>query len=177
MRPAGTLTIGSHPSQAMNAPSPTIYTVGHGSDDFAGVFRRLAIHNVGMIADVRSVPYSRHAPQFTKDELTHLTAEFNVGYRWLGDRLGGRPSDPELLRDGQPDWAAIGAGAAFAAGLSELEGLTHSATVAIMCSELDPSHCHRSVLIAPVLEERGYRVMHVLADGTAARHQPPLPAL
>lgn len=153
---------------------PRIYTIGHGADDFPQLVARLAPHDVGMLVDVRSIPYSRHAPDFTKDELSHLTAEFNLGYRWLGDRLGGRPDDPDLLKEGATDFEAVEASEAFAAGLTELEGLARTTTVAILCSEIDPASCHRSTLLAGVLERRGHPVMHVLADGSAARHQPAL---
>lgn len=153
---------------------PRIFTVGHGSEDFPTLAARLAPYDIGMIVDVRSVPYSRHAPDFTKDELSHLAAEFNLGYRWLGDRLGGRPSDPALQREGQTDWDALEHSDGFAAGVTELEGLSQITVVAVLCSEVDPAYCHRSTLLAGVLEQHGHPVLHVLADGSAARHQPTL---
>lgn len=156
----------------MTSDNRTVYTIGHGREDFAAVAARLERHHVGMIVDVRSAPYSKHAPDFTKDELTHMTAASNFGYRWLGDRLGGRPSDPALLRNGEPDWERVAASEAFAAGITELEGLIESAKVVLLCAEIDPTHCHRSRLLAPALEACGYEVMHILGDGEAVRHQP-----
>ncbi len=158
----------------MNDDRRSIFTIGHGDHDFASVAALLRGNGVGVIADVRSVPYSRHAPEFTKDELTRRTAEFNLAYRWLGDRLGGRSDDPALLRNGEPDWERIAASDRFAAGMTELEGLAASSTIALLCSELDPTHCHRATLIAPALESRGYEVHHILDNGDTIRHQPTL---
>ncbi len=158
----------------MSVARKTVYTIGHGTTDFAALAARLGSHDIGMIVDVRSTPYSRRAPDFTKDELTRLAAAFNMGYRWLGDRLGGRPSDPSLLRHGTPDWEKIAASDSFSAGITELEGLIDSSTVVLLCAEVDPSHCHRTLLIAPELERRGYHVMHVLGSGEVDRHQPTL---
>lgn len=160
--------------ESVIATQRTVYTIGHGRRDFPSLAADLQRHDVGMIVDVRSAPYSRHAPDFTKDELSHLAAEFNLGYRWLGDRLGGRPDDPALLTADSPDWDKIAAGPDFAAGITELEGLIASSTVVLLCAETDPTHCHRSRLIAPALESKGYGVMHILEDGTAASHQPTL---
>ncbi len=151
-----------------------IATIGHGSRSFGELTTALIEHGVGFIVDVRSVPYSRHAPDFTKDRLLHLCAEMNLGYRWLGDRLGGRPEDPKLWRDGKPDLEAIAAGEAFSAGITELEGLAAAGKLVLLCAEADPSGCHRTSLIAPELERRGYHVEHILTDGTAVPHQPPL---
>ncbi len=158
----------------MTAHQTTVFTIGHGAGDFAEMVQRLGAHDVSVIVDVRSIPFSKHAPDFTKDELTHLAAEFNLGYRWLGDRLGGRPDDPALLRDGKPSWEAIARSDAFAAGMTELVGLLEAATVALLCAEVEPAHCHRAHLIAPELERLGYPVMHILSDGSATRHQPTL---
>ena len=152
----------------------TIATIGHGNRSFGEIAAALSEHGVGFIVDVRSIPYSRHAPDFTKDRLLHLAAELNLGYRWLGDRLGGRPEDRSLWRDGKPDLEAISATESFAAGITEVEGLAEANGIALLCSEVDPAACHRTTLIAPELERRGHHVVHILGDGTAVPHQPPL---
>jgi uncharacterized protein (DUF488 family) len=151
-----------------------VYTVGHGARPFAAVAAHLLEQGVDLIVDVRSVPASRHAPDFTKTRLTVLAPQHGLGYRWLGDRLGGRPDEPELLRDGVPDWEAVAHSAGFAAGMSELDGLLDAGVVAVLCSELDPANCHRTHLVAPALEQRGHRVRHILADGSVVEHQPAL---
>ena len=148
-----------------------VYTVGHGARPFHEVAADLHRHGIGLVVDVRSVPASRYAPDFTKSRLQRLAAEHDLGYRWLGDRLGGRPDDPSLRSEGVTDWAAVAESDAFAAGMGELDGLIDASVVVLLCAELDPVRCHRATLIVPVLEERGIRTRHVLADGTAIDHQ------
>ena len=154
----------------------TIYTIGHGSEPFSNLEDRLALHHVQSIVDVRSVPYSKHAPDFRKKELEVNATAAGLGYRWLGDRLGGLPTDPELLApSGAPDYAKVAATPAFAAGLDEVEALAAGSRVVLVCSELDPEHCHRAQLLAPALEVRGYRVVHIGRDGVGRVHQPGMP--
>ncbi len=155
--------------------TPTIYTIGHGALPFSDLERRLAIHHVHSIVDVRSIPYSKHAPDFRKKPLAGIAAAAGIGYRWLGDRLGGRPDDPTLISaDGHPDYERIAATPAFAAGLDEIEALTQTSRVAVLCSELEPEGCHRMTLLSPALEARGFHVMHIQGDGSGRAHQPEL---
>ncbi len=156
-------------------PTPTIYTVGHGRDSFEDLVTRCEAHGVRIIADVRSQPYSRHAPDFVKARLEMLCAERGLGYRWLGATLGGRPRDRAVLdEDGAPDHELMGRSARFEAGLTELEGLVDTGVVALLCAETDPWGCHRTRLIAPALISRGARVLHIVPGGAALAHQPSL---
>ncbi len=154
---------------------PTVFTIGHGPCSFAEIERLLAAHSCQTIVDVRSQPYSRHAPEFNKRPLADLAATAGLGYRWMGDRLGGRPDDPGM-RDagGAPHWDRIAASPGFAAGMAELSELARGGRVAVLCAEREPDHCHRTGLIAPHLEAGGFAVLHILADGSARPHQPPL---
>jgi uncharacterized protein (DUF488 family) len=156
-------------------PPDVVFTVGHGDGSFGDLQRRLAPHRVQMIVDVRSRPYSRHAPDFTRAELEQECAEAGIGYRWLGDRLGGLPDDP-LLRtpEGTADHEAIAATTGFAAGVEEVLGLARTDRIALLCAEARPEGCHRTTLIAPELERRGAEVHHILPDGSSTRHQPSL---
>ena len=99
------------------ADGVTIFTIGHGDASFGDLERRMKRHRIQAIVDVRSIPYSKHAPEFAKAELEAIAAEAGLGYRWLGDHLGGRPTDAELLTDDKPDVAKITAGARFRAGI------------------------------------------------------------
>ncbi len=152
-----------------------VFTIGHGAAPFGEIEALLGGHGVQTIVDVRSQPYSRHAPDFNRRPLGELAAAAGLGYRWMGDRLGGRPTDPALLdAGGSPSWERIRGSAVFAGGLVELAELARGGRVALLCAERDPADCHRAGLIAPALEEAGFAVMHILADGSAHRHQPPL---
>ena len=152
---------------------PTIiYTIGHGRAAFTNVAGVLRRHKVATIVDVRSTPFSHHAPDFAKEELTALATASGLGYRWMGDALGGRPHDPELLTaEGDPDHERIAASSRFGAGIVNLTALADAGTVAILCAEERPEACHRSLLVAPALTALGYQVVHLRHDGTAQPHQ------
>lgn len=153
----------------------TVYTTGHGRARFAEVAAVLEQHGVATIVDVRSRPYSRHAPEFSRRVLEGLAATAGFGYRWMGHALGGHPEDPALLLpDGGLDCEAIRRSPRFRAALVDLAALAAEANVALLCAEEHPEHCHRARLIAPALEEMGVRVVHLLHDGTALSHQEPL---
>ncbi len=153
----------------------TVWTIGHGTRPLDAIAQDLRTNGVTLIVDIRSEPHSRHNPDVSKVSLTETAPELGLGYRWLGDRLGGRPRDPAMWNGPTPDWEAISRSAGFAAGLVELEGLIRAGNVALMCTESSPDNCHRMQLIAPELVTRGYGVVHVLSDGTPVPHHPSLP--
>jgi uncharacterized protein (DUF488 family) len=148
-----------------------IFTIGHGAESFGELARRCGPHRITTIVDVRSRPYSRHAPDFRKERLEGLCAEAGLGYRWLGNLLGGLPGGTVTDRS---DWSAVAASPGFLAGIAELEGLAANGRIVLLCAEVDPAACHRSLLVAPTLTERGYPVRHIVADGTTRAHQPSL---
>lgn len=153
-----------------------VWTVGHGQRDFADLERELAANGITTLVDVRSQPFSRRAPEFTKAPLEEQCADASIHYRWLGDRLGGRPGDPSLRSpSGTPDLEAIAASEAFRGGIEELAAVAAAAPTAIMCAERDPGGCHRATLVAPALEARGIVVTHLLEGGRSVRHQSELP--
>ncbi len=159
----------------MTTPERIIYTIGHGDESFERLAERLKPHQVQTIVDIRSVPASRHTPEFGKRELRAISAERGFGYRWLGDRFGGRTTHPSVSdADGNLDHVALTESPDFAAALAEIDGLTSVSTVALLCSEVAPEQCHRMTWVAALLEARGYKVVHILADGSAQPHQPTL---
>ncbi|MCP3976502.1 MAG: DUF488 domain-containing protein [bacterium] len=135
---------------------PQIWTIGHGASDFDTLVASLAKHHIQTIVDVRSAPYSKHAPDFTREALQQAAATAGLGYRWMGRKLGGKPPASE---------------ADLVSGVEELIGLSATSRVVLLCAEADPAHCHRDSTLAPTLAERGYDVIHILDDGDAMPHQ------
>jgi hypothetical protein len=89
-----------------------------------------------------------------------------MSYLFLGDRLGGRPDDPALYdAEGRVDYERVRATAAFRAGLDSLLREAGCCPVAMLCSEADPLDCHRGLMIAPALVERGVAPLHIHRDG------------
>lgn len=119
-----------------------LYTVGHSSRSFEEFTRLLADHRITLLVDVRSKPYSRWVPHFSKHYLeTHLP----MLYAWEPD-LGG-------LTVVEPD--------AFERGIERLMRYAKRYTVCIVCSEKEHTHCHRFTKIQPALEERRVKVIHI----------------
>jgi uncharacterized protein (DUF488 family) len=87
---------------------------------------------------------------------------------FLGDSLGGRPEASELYdADGHDRYDLVARSPAFESGLDRLIAGAEQQRVAVMCSEENPSHCHRRLLIARALEGRAVSVAHLRRDGSA----------
>ena len=141
-----------------------ILTIGHGDLPIERLIGNLRDADVDRVVDVRSVPYSRWHPQFNAQAVERAVLEADIEYEWE-PALGGRPSDPSLMTDGKPDYARMAAEGAFREAIDRLVCTSERRRTAVMCSEGEPHHCHRWLLVAPALMERGAQVRHVLKDG------------
>lgn len=148
----------------------TVLTIGH-SNHPADVFvRLLGEHAVTVLVDVRSTPYSRYHPQFNRPTLARTLDGAGIEYVSLGDALGGRPADPGLYEGGHVRYERVARTAAFRAAVEQVAERARRDRPALMCAERDPLACHRTLLVAPALEERGAAVTHILADGALETH-------
>ena len=146
----------------------TVYTLGHSDHELAAFLGLLRRHSIALVVDVRSQPYSRWASQFNREALARALQEAGLGYRFMGDLLGGRPSDSALYDPGQerPNYQRMAQTPAYQSGIDQLLDLARAACAAVMCGEGDHTHCHRNLLIAQTLLERGVRVQHIQPDGS-----------
>jgi uncharacterized protein (DUF488 family) len=143
----------------------TIFTVGHSNhtpDTFVGLLR---LHHITAIADVRSVPFSRFAPQFNKDALAGLLANDRIDYVFLGNYLGARPNDPLCYRNGAIDFARLCQMDYFQEGLERVRKGAGRFNLALMCTEKDPTQCHRMILVCRHLRDKETVIKHILEDG------------
>lgn len=156
-------------------PNARIFTVGHGNASFHEIESILRRHGVAMLIDVRSTPYSKYAPDFQKSTLADSATASGLGYRWMGDRLRGHPSRSNKGNLVDPAGAPPVVDSPTVRGaLAEVLALNATGPVALLCSERDPEHCHRRLILAPQLENLGLEVFHILQNGSALRHQPSL---
>lgn len=127
-----------------------------------------------LLADVRTVPRSRHTPQWNREAAAAALTARGIRYHHL-PRLGGfrkpRPDSPNtgwrnLSFRGYADHMAT---ADFAAGLEELLTLAHAAPAAVACTEAVPWRCHRS-LLADALIVRGIEVRHLVSPTSTRTH-------
>ena len=91
----------------------------------------------------------------------------DINYRYLGDKIGGRQSDPCLLfQDGTVNYRKVQETDKFRAGINEVVSIISSGKkIALMCAEKEPERCHRFALISPVLQAKGISVFHIRPEG------------
>jgi uncharacterized protein (DUF488 family) len=148
----------------------TVYTIGHSNGTAEHLVEMLGQHGISAVADVRSQPYSRFNPQFNREALAVTLKNSGVDYVFLGQELGARSEDPACYRDGRAQYALIAQTPQFERGIERLLAGAEKFRVAILCAEKEPLGCHRTILIARSLHERGIRVHHVLEDGSLEDH-------
>jgi uncharacterized protein (DUF488 family) len=153
-----------------------IFTIGHSTHPVEQFIALLRAHGVTLVADVRTIPRSRHNPQFNREELAGALAAAGIGYRHLPGLGGLRHPHPDSPNTGWRNASFRGFAdymqtADFAVSLEELVGLAQQSRVAIMCAEAVPWRCHRS-LIADALFARGIGVEHIISAGPAQVHRP-----
>jgi uncharacterized protein (DUF488 family) len=138
-----------------------IKTVGHSNHPIERFVDLLKNSGVKFLVDVRSVPYSRRFPQFGREKLAKSLEEAGIAYAWEGDALGGKSGGSYGAAAARPD---------FQAALDRLIERSADTTVCLMCAEKEPLDCHRTVLVARRLAERGAAIEHLLASGGTRDH-------
>ncbi|MBV5299384.1 MAG: DUF488 domain-containing protein [Rhodoferax sp.] len=139
-----------------------IYTIGHGNKELQYFFNELGSFNVEYLIDVRTSPYSRYNPQFNRELMKDALGTVNIAYIYMGDKLGGLPSDRSCYLEGKVSYELIKDKDFFKEGLARLiKAYEKDINVAIMCSETKPEECHRSKLIGQELFKRNIVIQHI----------------
>src|ERR1700730_5675033 len=147
-----------------------LFSIGHSNIAAERFLALLRDVGVDTIADVRSTPFSRRFPWFSGKNLAATLTQHGMTYLAYGDALGGRPRDAALYRDGVADYEAMARQPDFQVGLDRLLADAARARVCLMCAEREPLDCHRCLLVARSLAERGLAVGHILHDGSVEPH-------
>jgi uncharacterized protein (DUF488 family) len=148
-----------------------LYTIGHSNHESAAFLGLLRQHGVTAVGDVRSQPYSRYVPQYSRDALETALAEAGIAYVFLGKELGARSDNPLCYLDGQVQYDRLAAEPIFAEGIGRVVQGMQRYRIALLCAEKDPLDCHRALLVARKLFESGIPVSHILADGALEGQQ------
>ena len=154
----------------MNQDTPKterrLFSIGHSNhplETFLGLLQR---YQIGVLVDVRSYPYSNFAPRFDTHALKTAVTTVGIKYVFLGKELGGRPEGPEFYdAEGYVLYSRVAESPVFLEGSRLLEQELSMHPVALLCSEEDPSYCHRRLLVGRVLVARGVVLDHVRGDG------------
>jgi uncharacterized protein (DUF488 family) len=152
-------------------------TIGHSTlpiDTFLAILRE---NDVQTLADIRTIPKSRHNPQFAQENLAPALAEAGIEYRWQKSLGGLRHTRKDSINTGWRNpsfrgYADYVQTPEFAAALTELLDASPREHTTIMCAEAVPWRCHRS-LVADALTVRGIPVENILYDAHGKSHREP----
>lgn len=152
----------------------SIFTIGHSTRSWEEFLEILRAHGIKRVVDVRSIPRSRHNPQFSREILSKKLRGARIGYvhlRKLGGRRRARQDSPNMgwRNTSFRGFADYMQTAEFDAGLLRLTQLADRKPSAIMCAEAVPWRCHRS-LIGDALTAGGFRVEDITGKGRAHLH-------
>ncbi len=154
--------------------SDTVYTIGHSNREIGEFVGLLEQHSVRLLVDIRTVPKSRHNPQFGQEALAPSLAEAGIDYRYLAGLGGLRKTRSDSINTawrnlsfrGYADYMQTDD---FAAALDELMGLAREEPTAIMCAEAVPWRCHRS-LVGDALLVRDFTVIDIIGPTSSRPH-------
>lgn len=152
----------------------TVFTVGHSTRPIEEFLALLGEHGIKRLVDVRTVPRSRHNPQFNRDALPAAVQQADIAYTHMKELGGLRHARRDSPNTGWRNESFRGFAdymltPAFDQALDELLALAEREPVSVMCAETVPWRCHRS-LIADALSARGVLVTHILSAGRVQVH-------
>jgi len=147
-----------------------LWTIGHSNHPLDDFLDLLVQHQINVLVDVRSSPYSRYASHFNKKAIEGPLQGRAIRYLFLGDVLGGRAQGEQFYDDqGHVLYGRLAESPQFQEGIERLLRGVATHRVALMCGEEDPTDCHRRRLIGRVLGQRGVDVLHIRGDGRVQR--------
>jgi uncharacterized protein (DUF488 family) len=152
-----------------------IFTIGHSTHPLEEFIGLLKAHAVEQLIDVRTIPRSRHNPQFNRDTLSVKLRNARIGYRHMKGLGGLRHPLKNSPNDGWRNSGFRGFAdymqtAEFAENLQKLIALAKKKQTVIMCAEAVPWRCHRS-LISDALTVRGIAVEHITSRTSRHTHK------
>ncbi len=160
--------------ESANWPDGAIFTVGHSTLPIERFTALLSAYGIEQLADIRTVPKSRHNPQFNAATLAASLAGCHIAYLAMPDLGGLRHSRPGSPNGGWRNKSFRGYAdymqtVEFHDAVSRLIGISRQTRTAIMCAEAVPWRCHRS-LVADALLVRGVPVIEILSETSWRPH-------
>lgn len=156
-------------------PKHRLWTVGHSTRTVGKFIELLNAHDIREIVDVRTIPKSRHNPQFNEEIIQRSLQDAGIQYAHLVDLGGLRHTTLDSKNLGWHNRSFRGFAdhmgtPAFANGMELLEEIGNKVQTAIMCAEAVPWRCHRS-LIADALTKRHWDIFDIMTLNSAPKHR------
>lgn len=153
----------------------TVFTIGHSTRPIDVFIRLLKAHGVQRVVDVRTVPQSRHNPQFNRNRLSPALHGANIHYTYMPGLGGFRHARPDSANTGWRNPSFRGYAdhmqtTEFEDSLAGCIDLARRERVVLMCAEAVPWRCHRS-LIADALLARGIDASEITSGIRTRPHE------
>lgn len=144
-----------------------IYTVGHSNHSAETFVKLLTQAKIEVLVDVRSSPGSPWVSYANPHDLKQILKAAGIQYLYLGDVLGGRPSDSDYYNSqtGKTDYQSMQNKEQFQRGINQLLVGLKKRRICVMCAEEDPSSCHRNLLVGESLRREGVQILHIRGNG------------
>lgn len=154
---------------------PVIFTIGHSTRPIDQFIHLLQENGVGRLIDIRTIPKSRHNPQFNGDSLARSLRAAKIDYVHIKELGGLRRSRPDSPNTGWRNASFRGFAdymqtAEFERGLDQAIKLATEKRSALMCAEAVPWRCHRS-LVGDALGVHGIEVLEIVGDSAPKPHK------
>ncbi len=153
----------------------TLYTVGHSTRKRSELVALLKSYGVDTLFDIRAIPYSRYNPQFNREEMEKEMPPTGITYEHIS-ALGGKRPSPEVMAAAKSCSERSHGFADYMETAEFKEGLAYviaradeGKTIALMCAESEPSHCHR-YHVADAVQAAGKTVTHIVKGNDAREH-------
>jgi uncharacterized protein (DUF488 family) len=153
----------------------TIYTIGHSTHPIDEFIRILQAYGIEIVADVRTIPKSRHNPQFNEDNLKETLGQHDMAYVHLAGLGGLRHTTKDSINTAWKNASFRGFAdymqtQEFKESLKSLIEIGIEKRTAIMCAEAVPWRCHRS-LIGDALLIRDIQVIDIMSEKASKPHR------
>jgi len=140
----------------------TVWTIGHSTHTIEMFIRLLDKHEIDIVIDIRSCPYSEYTPQFNKEVFKQSIEDSKRSYVYKGNYLGGDVVAPFLSVGKKVDFKKLLSTTDFSCGILTVEDLVACGyRGALVCSEKNYKQCHRSYAVGKYLEQLGYEIIHI----------------
>ncbi len=143
-----------------------IYTIGHSNHSLETFLNLLRDLRIDVVVDIRSKPSSQVVPHFNRKPLENSLKMSGFKYLYFGKELGGKPDSKEFYdANGHVLYNLIAKSPPFIQAIERLLKGINEYRVVLLCSEENPTDCHRRLLVGKVLQDKGVNIEHIRADG------------
>ena len=159
----------------VNEQGLIVFTIGHSTRTLDEFIVLLKTYGVNLVVDVRTVPHSRHNPQFNKESLPARLKPEAIRYIHMPEIGGLRRPQPNSVNlawknAGFRGYADYMQTKEFADNLLKIVALVQENCLTLMCAEALPWRCHRS-LISDALVVRHVNVQHIISPTSCLSHE------